>query len=100
MSFFCSKTASKFNFGTLALITEEMKHISCASENESTEALERVLQTIKHIGLDLLPGIGEPIESIRCFVSHSTILNRCNHSDKDIVLKSKHYWPTDHNELD
>lgn len=24
MSFFCSKTASKFNFGTLALITEEL----------------------------------------------------------------------------
>jgi len=32
ISFFCSKTESNSNFGTLALITEEMQNISSVKE--------------------------------------------------------------------
>jgi len=43
--------------------------------------------TIKNIGLDLFPGVAELIESIRSLFSQCSVLHRCNHSDKHIILK-------------
>lgn len=50
-------------------------------------APKRTLLTIKDIGLDLAPGVGELIESIISFISQGTILNGSNHIDKNIILK-------------
>ena len=42
--------------------------------------------TIKNIWLNLFPGIAQLVEGIGCLISKSAILDRCNNSDKDIVL--------------
>jgi hypothetical protein len=42
--------------------------------------------TIKYIRLDLLPGVAQSVEGIRRLISKSAVLDRCNNSDKDIIL--------------
>jgi hypothetical protein len=44
-------------------------------------------RTIKDIRLNLLFGVCELVEGIRSLVSQSSVLDRCHHSHKHIILK-------------